>query len=1758
MASRTKSFFEQDHKANYKPQQWRRNYINKQPLGEVDPNVISATSQTKTKLKAFQFIPGQPEGAGRTVASDENNIDSEDSGKHSGNNFSVAQDSEMQGGCSSAPNRRSDGLSGHALAQSTRTPSLPHANTFPCTPSERLPLDDLIGNYDENAKPLAEEEASPEEQLGWMPNSSNTMTPHRRRKRAQSSSPSCPATSSQRHEASTFFGGNFTIAEKKTPEADLTATLWQTYGGGKDTGSAVKLPDFSRLVAQASPRPIETPIKSAGFRRWASAGNEWPSSKNKRRRTDARTSIGVWREEREGELVGGKSKVATMVDRIQETLATQKLVHSTVKPARPDGSSSSMIIPEARNEGVHAHVSPLQDKPQAPTALQAPLADNDDQSAPSVALLDDAMQILQPNAGLPRPSTSKVHSLSPDRPDPPLNISRTVGQASDSIISAPLHFQSKALPAYKRPSVSASGRQYPVKQPSQPVAAPIVNSELDDFGDDFDLTAEDLDELASQIPLEQRSLHQIPAHPNPPPPQPISFRVGTPEPIITLDDDDDDEFGGDDLDADALISPRKRSPRKSPVKSTGALIHTHSEPDNAVTKLRRYKVTSIRDGDYTNANGRRCSERVVLAEHHRTSKPTAITLRDSWSLSTIVNVGNIVHVAEIPGLPTSADPPGQITIGDHENSALLIIHPDSMLSATTVGDSFDCVRKAVFKEHIKATSEANTGMVYGSILHEVFQQALLANDMDHGLVELVERTIQNHVEGLWELGMKDTVLAREEVLAKMGELAGWAKAYVAEQPGDASVIDDKYGEKVWMSVSKLVAIEEHIWSPLFGLKGNIDATVQTTLLDDPRQPTKRLLAPLEVKTGRTTQSVEHRAQTALYTLLLSDRYDLAVKAGILYYLESATTSRIAPPAIEIRQMVQSRNRLAAYIYAAKHPGMQAGHTLATPLQAQDIEDSASLPQLLKNPFKCGRCYAQQTCFTYHALSEAGSAQSAGMIDDGKKNHSLVWHEAVGHLLSNAGRKTETEQLKKWFMRWDRLLTFEEGETSRVRKELWTMTSAEREAVGRCFGNLVLHQDLTSAAASATQADGIEGSGGKINRYTYVFRRAIPIAGASFAEGTQLTAGEPIVVSSEHGQWALANGYVVSVTKHEFTVAVDRKLGDARQRMAGFDEVNNHAFQGIMTVSKESEMTATQQAMLYRVDKDEFANGLALVRSNLISLMSSHPIPTKLRQQVIHKSAPIFCPPSQLPALQQSQLGQMNEDQQAAVAKVLSAQDYALILGMPGTGKTTTIAHIIRALLAEDKTILLTSFTHTAVDNILLKIRDIAPPDSILRLGVPAKVNKEVQQFCQLAATPRKTIDEIEEAYMGSRIVATTCMGTNHALFRRRAFDVCIVDEASQITLPTALGPLLHARKFVLVGDHFQLPPLVQNRRALEGGLDVSLFRQLSEEHPEAVATLGRQYRMCEDIMSLSNTLIYDGKLRCGSEDVAQRALQLADDASLKDFHDAAPLGTVKCQQDRCWLADVTQSERKVVFANIDASGKEAHETLTSGKNITNQLEATLSAELVLSLIKRGVPAKDIGVITLYRSQLNLMRQLYRVAGISAEIEIDSADRYQGRDKECIILSFVRSNDAGIVGDLLKDWRRVNVALTRARSKLIMLGSRRTLVNNELLARLLSLTDRRGWTVDLPAQAHLLHAFELSSQTVASLVPKSTPSPKKRNAVTRTPRSSPLWPSQSAGNRGVPRPGMKTPGKIVEGIGKSSPLKDMAMFDIFEDLSADDF
>lgn len=810
--------------------------------------------------------------------------------------------------------------------------------------------------------------------------------------------------------------------------------------------------------------------------------------------------------------------------------------------------------------------------------------------------------------------------------------------------------------------------------------------------------------------------------------------------------------------------------------------------------------------------------------------------------------------------------------------------------------------------------------------------------------------------------------------------------------------------------------------------------------------------------------------------------------------------------------------------------------------------------MAQNPHLCSNCYARTPCFIYHKLVDDGNGETSGLGDK--------FDRAVDHLVPSH---------RDFFRKWDDLLTKEEQNMIKFRRELWTLLSSERESLGRCFGNVVLEPGSASEDKDGT----------KINRYRYTFIKKQDSPNFSFGD-SQITTGEPIVISDELGHFALANGYVVHVSRKRITVAVDRRLHNARTRTPGFHHEKNQSFRGIMEYGGEDAPLSTaspiepeEEGTAYRLDKDEFSNGMAAVRNNLVCMMQKDLFQAEnLRKLIIEREAPIFKPSASTRKVPKLAEAGLNVDQKKAIDKVLSATDYALVLGMPGTGKTTTIAHIIRALVMQGKSVLLTSYTHTAVDNILLKFR--SDHIRILRIGATAKVHPEVQSFADLAATPKKSIEEVKASYEESQVVATTCLGVNHAIFSQRIFDYCIVDEASQITLPVCLGPIRMARTFILVGDHYQLPPLVQNKEAQEGGLDVSLFKLLSDSQPSSVVSLEHQYRMCEDIMLLSNSLIYSDRLKCGTPEVASWTLELPNPAGLKRHHpdQRRDLSQYLSRQNvclglthaRCWLRDLVAPSAKTRFVNTDTLITPSLDTV-HGLRIVNQTEATLCTELVESFISCGIPPSEIGVITFYRSQLSLLKQGLRHH--LPELEMHTADKFQGRDKEVVIVSCVRSNPEKNVGELLRDWRRVNVAFTRARTKLLVVGSKSTLRDgNELLGKYIRLVENRGWDYDLPRNALGSHVF--SEHEAATSFPsqsqrqhrrpeEESPSSNKGSAIRKSnqkkttlsfqkhgsspsksqSRRSPLSPLKSSANKQPLKKPAKRGAKLVSSSGSGS-------------------
>ncbi|KAJ0168260.1 DNA replication ATP-dependent helicase/nuclease DNA2 [Colletotrichum tanaceti] len=1532
------------------------------------------------------------------------------------------------------------------------------------TPTTKLSWHDLM---ESNAPEDQDKQKSPSERILWNNERDkddrtyaaalSPMMPRKGRKRARSSSPiSSPAPHTK--PATPTVNVKKLSEALKSPHADPTLELWDRFSlanNGNVTPLGITNPALANLMFSSSPRNTKDAAPLAGdssLRRAISCGLNWPKRRRVDRSDAPTLSSTLTRETTDSSK---NSLVTALLDTVTGS------IHEDSPPQESEPSVSHEPESPSPTKRKSTTMRPLS---FSPSRNPPNLLPHGNTTNPSVA--KDLGLDVKPKTG---PTESDYGDVDFDEFDEFDDDTFLELEASISL-SNPNQDALQSTPTPARP--------IEVDQLYRPDDA-NVDDEFGDLDDDIFEAAESIIDNA-----ELKAVSRTPTAAEPPAVAAVNFF-----PQDDLEDVFGDDFGGD-FDFDAAELAATQSAQQPHTSSTTA---TSRKPK----AIQRYLVTNVLDHDYTDERGLCRLEKILIVQADNTKSKRTIHLRGDW-YETPAHPKAYVHVIG------TFSPSGQCTIDDSHN--ILILHPDQLISATVVADSFTCIRRAVLQDRVKATSEATAPLVYGTMLHEIFQEALMANQWDlRFLSGVIDRVMEKHIEDLYKIKVS-TSIAKEHLQSKMTELSCWASAFVASQPRPDAVVLDRNGKKANMCVSKLLDVEEHVWSPMYGLKGNIDATVQVTMRDG--KDVKTLTVPFEVKTGKHANS-NHMAQTALYNLLLSDRYDLNIVYGVLYYMETSQTMRIPTIRHELRHMIMQRNQLACHIR----------------------ERSVQLPPMKRSKNMCGKCYAKTSCFIYHKLADGGDGETSGM---GKG-----FDEVVKHL---------TPKHQEFFLKWENLLTKEEKETQKLKRELWTMVSQDREKVGRCFSDVIIEEGSWSEDLGTS----------KINRFSYTFVKRVPNPSHSFLE-SQLAVGEPVVVSDEQGHFALALGYVTSVRKQRISVAVDRRLHNARIRQPGFDESDNQVFASIMEVVPEG-CTADQSQgnikpapIRYRLDKDEFSNGMATVRNNLIQTMAEGVFGSReIRRAVVDLVPPRFkTAPTQYVVADRESL---NVDQHRAIEKVMSAEDYALVLGMPGTGKTTTIAHIIRALVSQGKSVLLTSYTHTAVDNILLKLKNDNMP--VLRLGAPAKVHLEVQQFAILAGQPMNSFEQIKEAWHDTPIVATTCLGVGHALFNERTFDYCIVDEASQITLPICLGPIRMAKTFVLVGDHNQLPPLVQNEEAREGGLDVSLFKLLSDTHPDSVVNLEHQYRMCEDIMTLSNTLIYHGRLRCGTEELRLKKLDVPNMNAIKNLHydwTSMPRpGTSKpfctsMAESCCWLRDLLDSEARVRFVNTDTLQPLTREE-AKGNRIVNPAEARIVVQLVEGLLTVGVPDGEIGVMTHYRSQLSLLKHGLRG---HVGVEMHTADRFQGRDKDVVILSLVRSNESCSIGELLKDWRRINVAFTRAKTKLLVIGSKSTLKGSgkaEMLSKFISLMEERDWIYDLPPDALESHFFDdAATQLTASGI-----SPNKMRSTSLKRGTSP---------RKVPKSGLgvdkenRRPEPKRARIGEKILLKDKVILrDILNDMT----
>ena len=459
---------------------------------------------------------------------------------------------------------------------------------------------------------------------------------------------------------------------------------------------------------------------------------------------------------------------------------------------------------------------------------------------------------------------------------------------------------------------------------------------------------------------------------------------------------------------------------------------------------------------------------------------------------------------------------------------------------------------------------------------------------------------------------------------------------------------------------------------------------------------------------------------------------------------------------------------------------------------------------------------------------------------------------------------------------------------------------------------------------------------------------------------------------------------------------------------------------------------------------------------------------------------------------------LNPTQERAVNEVLWAKDVAIVHGPPGTGKTTTLVEAINETLMRESQVLVCAQSNMAVDWISEKLVDRGI--NVLRIGNPTRVNDKMLGFTyerrfeshadypQLWAI-RKAIRELRknrkkgsenyhqkmdwlksraaeielrinaELFGEARVIACTLVGSAHHLLEGMKFGTLFIDEAAQALEAACWIPMKRASRVILAGDHCQLPPTVKSIAALRAGLGKTLMERIAENKPEVVTLLKIQYRMNDEIMRFSSDWFYGGKVESAPQIKYRSVLDYDHPITWIDTSNEENQITIE-GEDSPEDSASTSSSASASNQNSDLNFKEQFVGESFGRINKAEAELTLLtlAEYFTKISKRRVLEEriDVGIISPYRAQVQYLKKLIKKYEFFKPyrrlISVNTVDGFQGQERDVILISLVRSNDEGQIG-FLKDLRRMNVAMTRARMKLIILGNKDTMTKHPFYKKL---------------------------------------------------------------------------------------------------------
>lgn len=930
---------------------------------------------------------------------------------------------------------------------------------------------------------------------------------------------------------------------------------------------------------------------------------------------------------------------------------------------------------------------------------------------------------------------------------------------------------------------------------------------------------------------------------------------------------------------------------------------------------------------------------------------------------------------------------------------LAVLEPDTMLNITDLNQAEYCARQYLLGR--MAPSGSSTAALRGNLVHACFKELLKEQDRGRytrGATSNEEPliTLHRHLEHELTRSRIDLALLNTsaeamsaEVAPHLESLANWFQKQRTtlwdlpledeEEPADHN--------------GNMVRAETFLLAPEVGLRGRLDLLWQ--------QNGRRRL--LELKTGGASGSLPrsaHKWQVQGYHALLTVRRDSRMKKALATLLYSGTPQEAQDFGIPftIRQLQQvnaTRNTLV-------------------------LSHVTGIPPAPPGVSRCTKCAMLDQCTQ---ISELLGWQPPEVFEEKEEATEEADLSTPAQSTQANGRRRAADligdlspQDRKFFARYYRLLQQEGREVERQQALLWHTPVEERVANGSTISDLVPLGE-PEQMGQGDQGQNRESQDG----WKQTFRC---LNTSELREGDEilLSDGDPVT------------GEVVTGT--------------------------------LLSVSSERVSVWTPELISHPTLLDRYDTSIVHVRTvqNLLRWLQ---VDRHLRELVNGTARPRFSQQAVAPR------PDFNDEQNLAVTRALQMRDYLLVHGPPGTGKTSVIAEIVKRLCQQGQRVLLAAFTNQAVDNMLARL-EREGFHKYVRLGHERSVSETVKPHLLQSLIKEKEkqhkvgSEEIRALLRRSPVVASTTatwssdkytplsqagqQGGEDALLQ---FDVALIDEAGQLTIPAILGALRFAKRFILVGDEKQLPPLVLSKEAgspelsdplfsEEDGplkLSTSLFSWLKSKDEEAAreytqtvsacVPLRVQYRMHEIISAFASRAFYQGQLRAHYA-VARRRLSLQRPLPGRVPEQAAVLQALRI-------------DLPMVFLDVRALASKAEVKM-------NNAEARIVREIVAGLLARGVQEDEIGVIAPYRAQVaNLRRHLFsddEVSGwnalpIETPLSIDTVDRFQGGERPVIIISFATATTppAGSqLRDHLTNAHRLNVALTRAQRKLILVGN----------------------------------------------------------------------------------------------------------------------